>query len=168
MTRRYLMVFAITFTAGCHRAPTKPAAGTAPVAPAQAARVHHQAGGQADGQAAGAPIEVIVDGKPAPDWTPERLASGPSMPLTNQNGEQRDAWLLKPLTQSILGPKARIVALDSEDRRVPIDERAWNDPGRKLIMRLSHRGQYKANWMQGDVSDEALIKGITRIEIAQK
>ena len=51
---------------------------------------------------------------------------------------------------------------------MPIDERAWNDPGRKLIMRLSHRGQYKANWMQGDVSDEALIKGITRIEIAQK
>ena len=145
----------------------KPAASAAPVAQQPVARVHHQAGGEADGQAAGSPIEIVVNGKPAPEWTPEKIASGPSLPLTNQNGEQRDAWLLKPLTQSILGPKARIVALATEDRRVAIDERAWNDPTRTLVMRLSHRGQYKANWMQGDVSDETLVKGITRIEIAE-
>jgi hypothetical protein len=167
MSRRYLVALALVFTAGCHRSPAKPATNAAPVAQAKLT-VHHQAGGIADGQAPGSSIEVIVDGKPVPDWTPERIAAAASIPFTNQNGEQRDAWLLKTLTHSLLGPKARIVALDSEDRRVAIDERAWNDPARLLVMRLSHRGQYKANWMQGDVADEALIKGITRIEIAQR
>jgi hypothetical protein len=166
MTQRYLMALAITFTAGCHRGSATPAASAAPVAPAHVARAHHQ-GGESDGQAAGSPIEIIVNGKPVPDWTPERLASAASVSLTNQNGEQRDGWLLKPLTQSIVGPKARIVALAADDRRVPIDERAWNDPARTLILRLSHRGQYKANWVESGVSDEALVKGITRIEIAQ-
>lgn len=164
MTRGYLLALALTFGVGCHRGAAPPKASAAP---APIARVHHQAGGEADGQAAGSPIEIIVNGKPAPDWTPERIASGPSLPLTNQNGEQRDAWLLKPLTQSILGPSARIVALATDDRRVAIDERAWNDPTRTLVMRLSHRGQYKANWMQSGVSDETLVKGITRIEIKQ-
>lgn len=162
------MALAVALTAGCHRGSAKPAASAAPAAPAQVAKVHHQGGGgEADGQAAGSPIEILVNGKPAPDWTPERLASAPSLPLTNANGEQRDGWLLKPFTQSLLGPNARIVALATDDRRVAIDESAWNDPSRKLIMRLSHRGQYKANWIQSGVSDEALVKGITRIEILQ-
>jgi len=157
------MAIAITFTAGCHRGSATPTASVAPAAAAPV-KMRHQGGGESDGQAAGSSIEIIVNGKPAPDWTPDRIASAPSVPLTNQNGEQRDGWLLKPLTQSILGPKARIVALATDDRRVAIDEHAWNDPAHSLIMRLSHRGQYKANWSG---SDEALIKGITRIEIAQ-
>jgi hypothetical protein len=130
------------------------------------AKPHHH-DSEPEGQAAGSPIEIVVNGQPAPQWTPERLASANAMAVTNQNGERREGWPLKQLTRAILGPKARIVALATVDERVTIDERQWNDPARTLILRLSRRGQYKANWVEAGVADDALLKGITRIELVQ-
>jgi hypothetical protein len=163
MTRPLLIALLLVGGAACHR---KAAAPASSAAAARAAKPHHH-DVEPEGQAAGSPIEIVVNGKPAPAWTPERLASASAVSLTNQNGEQREGWPLKPLTQSIVGPKARIVALATEDERVAIDAQAWNDPTRTLILRLSRRGQYKANWVQAGVADDALLKGITRIEIAQ-
>jgi hypothetical protein len=162
MTRLVLIALALAGAAACHRHSAAPASS----APARAAKVHHH-DVEPEGQASGSPIEVVVNGKPAAAWTPQRLSSATAVSLTNQNGEQREGWPLKPLTQSIVGPKARIVALATEDERVAIDEKSWNDPTRTLILRLSRRGQYKANWVQAGVADDALLKGITRIEIAQ-
>src|SRR5262249_22936525 len=99
--------------------------------------------------------------------TADQIASVGTVGMENHNGEAREAWPLKRITESLLGKKARVIALDAGDERVTIDERAWNDPARTLVLRLSHRGEYKAHWLQGGVADEAFLKGVRRVEVVQ-
>lgn len=151
-------------SAACHR--TSPAAPTpsAAVPPKAAHARDHEAG---RGQAPAGALEVLVNGRPAAAWSPEQVAAARPVSMTNQNGEQRDGWPLKALTRSLVGEKARVVAIASEDERVTIDEKSWNDPARTLVLQLSHRGEYKARWLQGAASDEAFLKHVRRIEVVQ-
>lgn len=149
------MIAALACAAACHKsAPAAPA----PSKPAAAAPARHDVG---------ATLAVIVNGKPAARWSATDIARSASISVTNQNGEEREGWPLKPLTKALLGDKARIVALDAGDERVPIDEKAWNDPSQTLVLRLSHRGAYKAHWVQDGHTDEAFLKGVDRIEVVQ-
>jgi hypothetical protein len=173
MTRGLVLSAAVLSLAACHRsAPAAGASATAAVAAAPAAGGHHAqaARGFDDGerpQQRGGNIEVVVNGKPVGTWTADQIAAAKAIAMTNQNGDERKGWVVKALARSLLGDKARVVALDTDDDRVTIDEKAWNDPARTLVLHLSHRGEYKAHWVQGGVADDALVKGVRRIEVVQ-
>ncbi|MDB4968766.1 MAG: hypothetical protein JWN44_4455 [Myxococcales bacterium] len=157
---RLLLLAALATTAACNRSSaSKPAPGTtAASAAATSAPAQRPAAGT---------IAVIVDGKPAGVWTTQQIAAAGTVAMNNQNGEEREAWPLKKVAQTLIGPKARVVALDAGNERVAIDEQQWNDPQRALVLRLSHRGAFKAHWLAGGKTDEAFLKGIERVEVVQ-
>jgi hypothetical protein len=165
MTRTVCLLAIVCAVAACQK--SKPAAQKS--APAASASREGRRGGDKhrSTDVAGAPLEVVLNGKQVSSWTPSQIASAPAITMTNQNGEQKSAWQLKALARSLVGAKARIVALDSDDDRVAIDEHAWNDPSRTLVIKLSHRGEYKAHWVAGGVADDAFLKGVRRVEVVQ-
>lgn len=150
---RGALVAAVLLAAACHKStPAAPAA----VAPA-AAPAHDD----------GVALQVVVNGKPTAAWTSDTIARTAAVAMTNHNGQAREGWPLKALTRALIGDQARVVALAAGDERVAIDERAWNDPSRTLVLRLSRRGEYKAHWVQAGRADEAFLKNVSRIEVVR-
>jgi len=154
---RGILIATVLCAFACHRSsPTPPAAAVAAPAAAASAPL-----GKGD-------LEVVVNGKPSGTWRAQQIAAAGAVSVNNQNGEARDVWALKPLTQALVGKQARIVAVDSASERVAIDEKAWNDPARSLVLRLNHHGEYKAIWVDGQGNaDEAFLKGVRRVEVVQ-
>lgn len=158
MTRGILIAAVVFGAAACHRssaasppASSAPAAAATPPAPL-----------------AKGDLEVVVNGKPSGTWKAQQIAAAGAVSMTNQNGEPREGWPLKVVTQSLAGKQARVVAVASAAERVPIDEKAWNDPARALVLRLNHHGEYKAMWVDASGnSDEAFLKGVRRVELVQ-
>lgn len=158
MTRGILIV-ALLFGAACHR--SSPAAAASSSAPAAAAASAATSLGKGD-------LEIVVNGKPSGAWKAQQIAAAGAVAMTNQNGEPRQGWPLKVLTQSLVGKEARVVAVASAGERVAIDEKSWNDPARSLVLRLNHHGEYKAMWVDGSGNaDEAFLKGVRRVEVVQ-
>jgi len=156
---RGILIAAILFGAACHRSSAAPAAS----APAPAA-----VAGSPGAELGKGDLEVVVNGKPSGTWRAQQIASAGAVAMTNQNGEARQGWPLKVVAQSLLGKQARIVAVASAAERVPIDEKAWNDSARSLVLRLNHHGEYKAIWVDGSGNaDEAFLKGVRRVEVVQ-
>lgn len=164
MTRRLLAALALFAVAGCHRSASAPAP-TAAAAPATQGRGQHA--GHHRAQIDAPPLAVVVNGKPAGMWTADQLADSAQVSMTNENGDARQGWPLQAVVKKLVGEKARVVAVDSGDERVAIDEKQWRDPARTLVLRVTHRGSYKVHWLEGGVPDEALLKDVDRIEIAQ-
>ena len=170
MRRLAVLLLCCPLVAACHRSQPQPS----PAAPPSAAAVvSHQRGERSDhdGRPQAAPqsdLEVLVNGKPVAPWTAARMTAAQKIAVTNSNGEARDGWPLRDLTRALVGAQARVVALASDDERVTIDARDWQNPSRTLLLRLSHRGEYKAQWLgaDGSSSDEPFLKHIRRIEIA--
>jgi hypothetical protein len=160
--RPFALVLVLPLVAACHR--SQPAQPT----PHPTAASHHLHDDH-DGRPQAAPradLEVLVNGKPVAPWTAARMTSTTKIAITNANGEARDGWPLRDLTHALVGANARVVALASDDERVTIDAHDWQDPSRTLLLRLSHRGDYKAQWLTpSGPSDEAFLKHIRRIEI---
>lgn len=160
MTRHLLVATLLcAAAAGCHRssAAKPPAANAAPpVAAAAPAEL-----GKGD-------LEVVVNGKPSGTWTQAQIEKAAQVAMTNQNGEARQGWALRPLAQSLVGGKARVVAVASAAERVAIDEKQWNDVSHSLVLRMNHHGEYKAIWVDGSGNaDEAFLKGVRRVEVVQ-
>jgi hypothetical protein len=147
---RALLLTAVVCAAACHKS-------TPATAPASTASEHDD----------GATLAVVVNGKPIASWSAQQIARTGTVSVTNHNGQSREGWPLKAVTRSLLGDKARVVAIAAGDERVAIDEKAWNDTSRTLVLRLSHRGAYKAHWVQAGHTDEAFLKNVDRIEVVQ-
>ena len=154
MTRGILFATALV-AFGCHRSsPTPPAASTSSAAAAA--------------PLSKGDLEVVVNGKPSGAWRAQQNAAAGAMAMKNQNGEEREGWPLKTVAQALLGKEARVVAVASAGERVPIDEKAWNDSARSLVLRLNHHGEYKAIWVDGSGNaDEAFLKGVRRVEVVE-
>ncbi|MGZ3404983.1 MAG: hypothetical protein ACXVAN_00970 [Polyangia bacterium] len=156
MTRGILIAAVLFGAAACNRSSAAPPPAPSPSAATVAAPL-----GKGD-------IEVVVNGKSAGAWRAQQIAAAGAVSVTNQNGEAREGWPLKQLTQSLVGKQARVVAVASAGERVPIDEKSWNDPGRSLMLRLNHHGEYKALWVDGSGNaNEAFLKGVRRVEVVQ-
>jgi hypothetical protein len=114
-------------------------------------------------------IQIFVNGKPVTDWTPDRFSAVTPLKLKNHGGEDRLAWPLRELTRSLVGGSARVVNLVNDDEeKVAIAPSEWNDPSRTLVMRPSHRGGYKVQWMDAHGSSgDALLKSVRRLDIVQ-
>jgi hypothetical protein len=156
MTRGILIAAVLFGAAACNRSSAAPPPAPSPSAATAAAPL-----GKGD-------IELVVNGKSAGAWRAQQIAAAGAVSVTNQNGEAREGWPLKQLTQSLVGKQARVVAVASAGERVPIDEKSWNDPGRSLMLRLNHHGEYKALWVDGSGNaNEAFLKGVRRVEVVQ-
>ena len=159
MTRGLLVAALLCGTAACHR--SSPAAGSPAAAPAAAASTPATPLGTGD-------LEIVVNGKPSGEWKAQQIAAAGAVSMTNQNGEPRQGWPLKVLTQSLVGKQARVVAVASAAERVAIDAKDWNDPARSLVLRMNHHGEYKAMWVDGSGNaDEAFLKGVRRVEVVE-
>lgn len=163
MTRGILIAAVLIGGAACHRSSAAP-----PPPAARGAGSGTGAGAQAGAALAKGDIELVVNGKPSGAWRAQQIAAAGAVAMTNQNGEAREGWPLKALTTALVGKEARVVAVASAGERVAIDEKAWNDPARSLVLRLNHHGEYKALWVDGGGNaDEAFLKGVRRVEVVQ-
>ena len=163
MTRGILIAAVLVGAAACHRSSAAP----------PPAATHTPGSGTGPSAGAGAQlgkgdIEVVVNGKPSGAWRAQQIAAAGAVAMTNQNGEAREGWPLKALTAALVGKQARVVAVANASERVAIDDKAWNDPARSLVLRLNHHGEYKAIWVDGGGNaDEAFLKGVRRVEVVQ-
>lgn len=173
MTRPALLCALLLVLPACQR--KAPAAGTeksaAPLA--QKGEGQHQPGAHHhDDSAPGASqsaLEVLVNGKPAGAWTAAKLAEVAPVQVENRAGEGRQGWSLKSLARALVGPNARVVAIANDEAdRVEIAEKDWFDPSRTLVMRPTHRGDFKVQWVASDGSpSDAVLKHVARVELAE-
>jgi hypothetical protein len=112
-------------------------------------------------------LSVLVNGKPVAAWTPDQLDATPVVDLTNKNGEARQGWLLSDLSAKFVGAGARVTAvLGAGGERYDIDAAKWQDPTRFLVLKVSHKGDYKLHWAARDGSaDDAIVKGVREIDL---
>jgi hypothetical protein len=154
MSHRLLFIALVLVSACKKNEPTPPPPAPAPAA--QPAQVRRE----------GPTLKVTVDGKPAAEWTQERLASVTPLQIKNHGGEDRLVWPLRDVARKLVGEKARVVSLSGDDDKIEILASAWADSSRKLVVRPGHRGSYKALWVGSDGSaGDALIRGVHSVEI---
>jgi hypothetical protein len=104
-------------------------------------------------------IEVTVAGSPAGTWTAEELSK---VPRFGDAGD-REIWSLRDATRVLVGPKARVVALVGDGKRVTVDAQAWADRSRTPILKLNRGHAFKFLWLpEKDGAPE--LKGIQKIE----
>lgn len=161
--RATLILLFVIGGAGCER--KSPAATVAAVAPEPAR--HLRQGG--DDRKPTAPIDVVVNGKPSTRWTAAELDATPVLDLVNKNGEARQGWALRDLAAKFVGPSARVVAVvGAGGARFAVDAKDWQDPSKLLVLKVSHKGDYKLHWASRDgSSDDAVLKGVREIDVTQ-
>ena len=160
MTRLYACL-PLLLALGCEKK-------TAAAAPAVAAPAVAAPAAPTDGRVAKSPLAIVVDGKPAADWSPSEVATLPRLQLTNKNGETRDGWSMRDAAKKI-APSARVTALVGEDgERLAIAPADWSDAQKTLVLKVSNRGSYKAHWVAADGSSgDAILKNVARVEFAK-
>jgi hypothetical protein len=112
------------------------------------------------------PVEVHVTGRAASTWTADAMHkvkhyAAPSSP------DDRDAWSLRDLAASLVGPKARVVAVSGDGERVEIKKAEWTDAKRIPILRVGGGGtRIKLRWVDaaGKMGD-AVVKNVQRIDV---
>jgi hypothetical protein len=162
--RATLITLLLVGGAACER---KAPAASAPAAVANEPARHLRQGG--DDRRPTAAIDVLVDGKPAPKWSADQLDATPVLDLVNKNGEARQGWALRDLASKFVGPQARVVAVvGAGGQRFAVEPKDWQDSSRMLVLKVSHKGDYKLHWASRDgSSDDAVLKGVKEIDVAR-
>jgi hypothetical protein len=115
---------------------------------------------------AGLAIEVKIAGRDGGVWSAQSLATVGELPPDAGAGVGRDAWSLRELAAKLVGPQARVVAVEGEGGRKTIDKGAWSDPSRVPILRANREGGVKFRWIEKDGSlGEAEVRNVKGLEI---
>jgi hypothetical protein len=151
--------------AGCHR---RSEAAAAPRVQARNEPMRHLRQG-GDDRKPSAAIDLVVDGKPTSKMTAAELDATPVLDLVNKNGEARQGWSLHDLASKFVGPQARVVAVvGSNGQKFAVDSKDWQDSSKFLVLKVSHKGDYKLHWASRDgSSDDAVLKGVREIDVAR-
>jgi hypothetical protein len=110
------------------------------------------------------PVEVIVTGRPPTTWSEESFDKAPRE-KSEAVGSDREAWSLRDLARTLVGPGARVVMVvgDVEKR---IDATEWADTSRTPILRVAGGGKLKFRWIEKDGQmGEADVKAVRRLVI---
>jgi hypothetical protein len=111
-------------------------------------------------------LAVTIDGTAA-TWQQDVFDHVPHFTSINHDGDARDTWSLRELVHSAVGPKAHVVAVLG-DKRVPIDDAAWNDPDHTPIVHRTRRGWLKFRWADKDGAwQETAVKEVSGLEIVR-
>ncbi len=91
------------------------------------------------------PIDITIDGKPAPPWTAATFEDVTPFSLPGGQGAQdvHDAWSLREVAAGF-----RVESLTGEGGEVlRIDPKDWDDATRIPVIRLNRKGLYKFEWI---------------------
>jgi hypothetical protein len=111
-------------------------------------------------------LAVTIDGA-ATTWQEDVFDHVPHFASTNHDGDARDTWSLRELVHDAVGPKARVVAVLG-DKRMAIDDAAWNDPDRTPIVHRTRRGWLKFRWAdRSGAWQDAAVKEVSGLEIVR-
>lgn len=83
---------------------------------------------------------------------------------TTKEDEARDAWSLRELARALVGPHARVVAVEGEGKRVEISKARWLDPSGVPALRITRRGLVKLQWLTHE-GKPASQTGVEPIEL---
>ncbi|MBV8755911.1 MAG: hypothetical protein JO257_01470 [Deltaproteobacteria bacterium] len=111
-------------------------------------------------------LHVTIDGTPS-TWQQDAFDKTPHFLGANKSGESRDAWSLRELAHTMVGPNARVVAVIG-DKRKEIDAAAWADATKTPFVHRTRRGWLKFRWAEKDGTwDEADVKDVSGLEIVR-
>jgi len=111
-------------------------------------------------------LAVTIDGVAA-TWQQDAFDRAPHFVGENKSGESRDAWSLRELAHTLVGPNARVVAVIG-DKRKDIDAAAWADASKTPIVHRTRRGWLKFRWADKDGNwSEADVKDVSGLEIVR-
>jgi hypothetical protein len=111
-------------------------------------------------------IQVKIAGRPEQTWTGETFAKVRELSPEAGAGTGRDAWSLRDLASSLVGPGARVVAVEGEGGKKTIDRAAWEDRTRIPILRANREGGVKFRWIEKDgTMGEAEVRNVKGLEI---
>lgn len=110
-------------------------------------------------------LQVKIAGKDPQSWTLETLAKVPLLPGEADAG--REAWSLREIAKTLVGPKARVVAVVGDDGKKVIDKSAWEDKARTPVLRATRDdAKLKFRWLEKDGSlGEAEVRVVKGLEI---
>src|SRR5207249_3512325 len=103
------------------------------------------------------PADKAVEKKLA--WSKADLEKVKGVSSSNPNKPSRETWDLREVTKTLVGPKARIVALV---------EKAWKDAGMVPSLWVNRRGLFKFTWTAADgkaIEGAEELRDVRRIEI---
>lgn len=111
-------------------------------------------------------LAVTIDGTQA-TWQQDAFDRTPHFAAANKSGETRDAWSLRELAHTLVGPSARVVAVIG-DKRQAIDPAAWADASKTPFVHRTRRGWLKFRWAEKDGTwDETDVKDVSGLEIVR-
>src|SRR5438477_10152374 len=112
--KRFILISALIFSApACKETPKpaeKPAEMKKPVTPDTAERTPgaHDKEEERDQAAVSDPLQIIVDGKPAGEWTMEKMKAVKTGSVAGAGESGKEGWSLHTLATELVGPKARV------------------------------------------------------------
>ena len=123
-----------------------------------------------DGGVAGPPVslKVLVGGKET-TWTRAELAKVKPIVLMSKDGDgERDAWSLRELAATLVGPGAMpSEVLGEEPKSLRLDAKPWKDEALVPVIRVNRRGRLKLVWLDAKTHeedhDEPQLKGVREI-----
>lgn len=133
---------------GVSRLRLTPAPAPSP-APAGGGREPKDPGERAAMSGAEIDLEVRREGAPPLRWTRADLARVPALQVEGDGGDgQRDAWDLRQVVKTLVGPEARPVSVIAEGNlRIAITPAHWDDPKRVPILRINRRAMVRFQWV---------------------
>lgn len=129
-------------------------------------------GGRGDRRAReGAPVQVatFIDGRPGPVWTLAKLGRAKTLSILGDGGEgTRDAWSLKELAATLVGPGAVVTQLvDDTGKTLALDPAAWADASKIPVVRVNRRGMLRFQWANAELAPIAGedLRGVAQIHL---
>jgi hypothetical protein len=111
-------------------------------------------------------LAVTIDGS-STTWQQDVFDHVPHFASINHDGDARDTWSLRELVHGAVGPSARVVAVVGE-KRMAIDDAAWNDPDHTPIVHRTRRGWLKFRWADKTGTwQDAAVKEVSGLEIVR-
>lgn len=116
------------------------------------------------------PLHVRVNGKDEAAWTVEQMNEVNKKTAKPGTEPVLETWSLRELASALVGPKARVVlVMSDESNKITIDDKSWADKAKIPTLRMNRQGQYKFVWSNDDgpLPLEGQVRDVKMIELAK-
>ena len=125
-------------------------------------------GGGVNSTSDAAPLAVVIVGGAPTTWSPAAFAPLPRFTI-HADSNDKDAWSLRDLSHSLVGPRTRVTAaVDGDGERTQIEPRDWTDSSKTPVLRINRRGKYKIEWVDsdGNMLNHGDVRDVRSIEVS--
>ena len=165
-----LLAFAITLSMSCKGGGDEPAGPGSGAGHGKAAADHTRSEDRAEPATAPAvlTLQVAVDGART-TWNGDAFERVPRLSGRNRSGESRDAWSLRSMAETMVGPGARVTSVTGDGTTMSISPAEWADAARTPILHTTRRGTLKFRWVapDGEWKEDAAVRDVTGLAIAR-